>query len=304
MKKLQGNKMLLIVSGLILFLTGCASENQDEDDFMIIKYNSFDPALILIDNLSGYRLVAFKGTPSLNTLISGIPALVDNHGLEKKESLFNSTGDFVLTLITELDFRNYKSNLFAAPVFTRIYAFYNHEAENNNVYQISSFLGGDGKIIINNTTSWNLIIRKDSPAGEPLGLIEYQSFNSILKLKIPLSYNLYPVFTKFNPYTKEITTIIPTFTTVPLQGTPYMRSFNLQDSTPHYWDLTDVASTIDFSMTSGGFYLTIKNNSDIAVTLSDSYNILATSLGLTQINSSSEQLFLYIYPEIPIILFL
>jgi hypothetical protein len=37
-----------------------------------------------------------------------------------------------------------------ASIFATIYAFYNHEATNNNNFQISAYSGGNGRITLNN----------------------------------------------------------------------------------------------------------------------------------------------------------
>ena len=174
--------------------------------------------------------------------------------MEKKESLFNATSGFVLTLMTEAEYNKNKDNLNNAPVFTRLYVFYNHEAPYNRVYQINGFLNRDGQINIDNPTSLNIIIKKDSPNGEALGFIAPYSINSIIKLETPNTYNLFPVFIKYNPFTNELTKIVPVFSTRAKQNKPYFQSFNLMDSTPNIWNLSVIASSIDFEMTTGGVF--------------------------------------------------
>jgi len=289
----MNKKFKLAVITLAAMLAFCfiSCDTETEKD-VIISFENFSTSSIIIRNMTDKRFVAFKGTPSANTLIGGIPEFANNHGLEKKESLFNETGGFVLTLITEEEYEKNKNNLSLAPVFTRIYAFYNHEANNNKIYQISSFLGGEGQVIINNPTSWNVIIRRYGPTtGELLGFIAPNTTNSIIRLEIPDTYDLYPVFIKYNSFTKELTEIIPKYTTGIDQNKAYMRTFELFDSTPYNWDLTEITSSIDFEMTTGGFFIKIQNDSSVAVSLTRANEILTTSSGFTYINPGNEYLF-------------
>jgi hypothetical protein len=107
-----------------------------------------------VENMTNKRLVAFKGSVTPSNLISGIPEFATNHGL-RKEGIFTSTGDFALILVSEEEYINNKSNPAAANIFAEIYAFYNDQADNNNVFKISSKAGGNGRIILNNPTPWN-----------------------------------------------------------------------------------------------------------------------------------------------------
>jgi len=244
------NKKKLLVITLTAILAfcfiNCDTETEQKEEDVVVSFESYSTSSIIIKNNTNKRFVAFKGTPSANTLIGGIPAYADNHGLEKKKSLFNETGDFVLTLLTEEDYEKNENNLSSAPVFTRIYAFYNHEVDNNKIYQVSSYLGGEGQININNPTSWNIIIRKDSPNGEALGFIAPYSTNSIIRLETPNVYNLFPIFVEYNSFTNELTEIILVYTDGVLHGIPYMRIFDFMDSTSHNWDLIEITSLMDF----------------------------------------------------------
>jgi hypothetical protein len=124
--------------------------------------------------------VAFKGAPSPSSLISGVPIGGGEHGLKKDAALFATTGDFVLFLVTEADYIANKDNLSALAnrPFTRIYAFYNTNAENKLTYTISSFLGGDKRIILQNNTSYNIELRRDGIQGELIGYAGQSSYNT------------------------------------------------------------------------------------------------------------------------------
>jgi len=272
MKRKSSFLVFLIAVGLIFNLAGCDEDgnngnNDVEEDELTASFQSFTPPSIMVENKTGERLVAFKGSLNPNNLISGIPAHATNHGLEKKTSLFSSSGDFTLILINESEFNKNKTNIAAAEIFATIYAFYNHEATNNNVFRISSKVGGAGRIILNNPTPWNVEIRKDSPTGEVLGYVASQLTGTVLRLAIPDDYNLFPVFKRYNYTDKEIYEIIPKYTAGHelLIGRPYTQTFALSNESPQTWDFNELASTLNFSISSGGIYIRVQNDSGIAI---------------------------------------
>jgi hypothetical protein len=256
-----------------------------------VSFASFSPPSIYVDNKSGERLVAFKNTLSLSTLISGIPAYAFNHGLAKSDSLFTTTGDFTLILITEAQYNQNKNNLAAATVFAEIYAFYNHEAANNNSFQISSKSGGTGRIILTNPTSWNIEIRKDGPTGEVLGYVPAQIANKVIWVNAPDDYYLYPVFKKYAPSEREMFTIAPKYTSGPLASKPYSQIIALSAADSTYtWNLSELA-TADFTLTSGGFFLRVVNNSTTAVMVTRADEELFTSMGIRGIVPGSTNVY-------------
>jgi len=287
MKTILKFSVLLLAIGLVLGLASCEDDNENEKGTKepIVSFESFSSPSIIVNNMSDTRLVAFKGALNPNNLISGIPAYADNHGLAKSDALFSSTGDFLLILITEDQYNQNKTNLGAAKVFTEIYAFYNHEMTNNTRYQISSLLGGSGRIILNNSTNWNIEIHKDGTAGEVIGYAAPQASNKILWVKAPYDYILYPVFKRYFPSAGEIYTIIPMYTSGPLTGKTYSKNFTLStaDSTAN-WDLAEAAN---FTLTLGCFYLRIVNNSNTAVRFFRGEEVQLTSMGISTINSGS-----------------
>jgi hypothetical protein len=287
MKKLLKFLVLTLIVGSVSSIAGC---KEDEDTGgktpdTGVSFESFSPPSIYVDNKSGERLVAYKGSLNPNYLISGVPAYATNHGLAKtnsvNNSLFNTTGDFALILITEDQYNKNKNNPAAAAVFAEIYAFYNNEATNNNRFQISSKSGGSGRITLNNPTSWNIEIRKDGPTGEVMGYVAAHMTNTVLRVNAPDDYSLYPVFKKFVPTDKEIYEIVPKYTSGALQGKPYAKDFALStaDSTAA-WNLAEVAEKVTFNLTSGSFYLRIVNNSSDAVRFTRGDDEQLTSMGI------------------------
>ena len=250
------HNVLLLVLIFLTTLIGCTSpeDNGGGDE---LAFQSFSPASLLVTNMTGERLVAFKGTVSSATLISGIPAYADNHGLKKDTALFNSTGTFILVLITEAQYNANKNNLAVLndQAFAKLFAFYNHSVSNPLAITISSSLGGSGCLIVNNPTSYNVVLRKDSPAGEFVGYAAPQALNNTISLAVPGDYIIYPVFIHFNPATQELITKIPTFTGGNLNGQPFMWTFSLTDNnSSSSVDVSEIAGQGNLAVTSGGAY--------------------------------------------------
>jgi len=304
MKRKLSFFVFLIAVGLIFNLAGCDEDNGNGEaggDELTASFQSFTPPSIMVENKTGERLVAFKGSLNPNNLISGIPAYATNHGLEKKASLFYSPGDFALILIKESEFNKNKANIAAAEIFATIYAFYNHEATNNNVFQISSKAGGAGRIILNNPTPWNVEIRKDGPTGEVLGYVAAQLTGTVLRLAIPDDYDLFPVFKRYNYTDKEIYEIIPKYTTGHelLIGRPYMQSFALSNESPQTWNFNELASTLNFSMSSGGIYIRVQNDSGTAIRFARGNEELTTSTGIKGIQQTYTNIYNIKIPRNP-----
>jgi hypothetical protein len=274
-------KFFSVFLAAALVLMACPNPAGEEDSGSGVSFESFSPPSIYVDNKSGENLIAFKGSLNPNYLISGIPAYASDHGLEKKPSLFSTTGDFALILVTEAEYIKNKNNIASAPVFARIYAFYNHEATNNNRFQISSFAGGTGRITLNNPTNWNIEIRKDGPTGEILGYVAAQMTNTVLRVDAPADYTLFPVFKRYIPTDKEIFSVIPKYLSGNLTGIPYSQSFALtQADSTDTWNLGPLAGITEYNLTSGSFYFRIINNAGTAVRFTRGTEEQITSVGI------------------------
>jgi len=304
MKKLLKLSALALILGLLVCLFGCSGgddggkkeEEDNKTEEETVSFESFSPPSIYVDNKSGEKLVAFKGSLNPNYLISGIPAYATNHGLAKTSSvnstLFTTTGDFALILVTEAEYNKNKANIGSAPVFAEIYAFYNNEATNNNRFQISSKSGGSGRITLNNPTSWNIEIRKDGPTGEVLGYVASNMTNTVLRVEAPGDYSLYPVFKRYVPSDKEIYEVVPKYTSGALTGKPYAKDFALAaaDGTST-WNLSEVAEKVNFTLSSGSFYLRIVNNSNTAVRFTRGDDEQLTSMGIKGIGPANTNVY-------------
>jgi hypothetical protein len=259
---------VLIVFALVFAACDDGSGTDNGDDNITVSFENFSPASLLVKNNTGEKLVAFKNTVSHNTLISGIPAYADNHGLKKDASLFNSGGDFVLVLITEAQYNANKNNLAVLDnlAFARLYALYNPYSDPYAI-TISSNLGGSGRLIVNNTSKYNVALHLNYPTGETIGYVPAYSFNTLISLNAPGDYEIYPVFTIFNYITMELFTIIPTIEEGAAAGKPFQWSISLGGNDPSF--SINVSTILDHVnvLTSGGAYLKIVNNSTTAVRL-------------------------------------
>ena len=293
MKMLKHITAFLLVAGLGFALAGCPQPDGAGSGGGDVSFDSFTPPSVWVENLTNEKLVAFKGSVSPNTLISGIPAFSGQHGLKKDSALFGSNQAFVLLMVRESDYNANKSNLGAAPVFSRIYAFYNHTATNNNVFEISSKIGGEGRLTISNPLSYNVEIRSGGPTGQILGYAAARmTQGNIVYVNAPETYDIYPVFALFNPIDQELYKVTPKYTGGNLAGKPYMirLGFGGSDMT-HTLNLQDIEDQGDFGLSTGSAYLRIINNTRTAVTFRNGTTDMITSIGVPAINASRSENF-------------
>jgi len=295
MKKFLKFGVLLLAVWLVVDIAGCDNGSTDDgkkEESGGVSFQTFAAPSIYVDNKSGERLVAFKGSLNPNYLIGGIPAYATNHGLEKKASLFSQTGDFALILITETEYNNNKANVGAAPIFAEIYAFYNHEATNNNRFQISSKSGGTGRITLNNPTSWNIEIRRDGPTGEVLGYVASQMTNTVMRVFAPDDYALYPIFKRYIPSEKEIYEVVPTYNSGNFPNLPYAKDITLTTANgTASWNLGELGSLIGTTLSSGSYYVRIQNSSQTAIRFSRGDDEQITSMGVKGIPPGQTNVF-------------
>jgi hypothetical protein len=297
MKKMLKILALLLVLGLVWGFTGCPAPDADKSDKDKKEENPIDSGIdytnyltnfsVKVKNDANKKLVAFKGAPSSSSLIGGIPIGGGEHGLKKDPTLFASTGDFVLFLVTEEDYLANKSNLssLANKPFTRIYAYFNTSAENKLVYTISSILGGNKKIVLQNSTSYNVELRKDGVQGELIGYAGQGTLNTTFNVE-PGDYNVFPVFRKFNSSRGEIITVYPKYQGGAGDGKAKYTRFSLDDSLN---EATINAATFvgsDVVLKTGSAYLVIENNHSMGISLLDGMQKVTTSTGGQMINSN------------------
>jgi hypothetical protein len=210
----------IVVLAMVFLLADCANLSNDEDKTEdkngTVDFTSHPDYSILVQNNTGERLVAFKGELLASQLIGGIPAQARNHGLPKNTTLFYMTEDFPLILLTEAQYNANKNSLQTQrnSPFTRLYVFYNNNGANNAYYEIAAGLGGNNTLTIINPTDYNVELRNGGIAGEILGYAPSGITATNFKLKNG-SYNIFPVFIKYNPLLDVIERVYPKMRRVP-----------------------------------------------------------------------------------------
>jgi len=288
MKKILKISAFLLIVGLMFGLVGCEEPDNRND----IDYTNFTTNFsIKVKNDTNKKLVAFKGSPSSSTLISGISIGGGTHGLKKDTSLFSTTSDFVLFLVTEEDYLTYKGNWTAleSRPFTRLYAFYNTNAENNIVYSISSRLGGNRRIVLQNSTTYNVELRNNGPQGEIIGYTLAETYNTTFYVE-PGDYMVFPVFRKYSTVLNEIVSAHPIYGPGDLEGRAQFTEFSLDNST-QMKNINAADFTSGFTLTAGAAFLKVVNNAGTGIGFWDGGVRQTTESGGQVINPNRELMF-------------
>lgn len=238
---------------------------------------------IQVNNGTNKRLVAFKGEVDINNLIGLIStSSLSSHGLPRDDKLFSQAGEFVLKIITEESYYANYDDLTKAPVYGSIYAFYNADATKSGdtePFKISSRLGGNSKLDINNTTSFNIELRDGGPTGDSLAYIPPDTHNFQLSLSEG-DYDLIALFRKYSPYLKEVIEVYPKA----VNGEIVVNSISLnRDDTRALTYDNSYIEAVDFTPKSA--YITFHNNAtNSGVYVRVGTEVLFTSTGRKIVN--------------------
>lgn len=310
MKIFKNFLFLIMCLGAIFCLISCDTlsgdkNTTDEDDKSVVEKIDYTNYLsdfsIKVKNNTSKKLVAFKGSPSATNLLGGIPAGPGNeHGLKKDTTLFTTSSDFVLFIVTEEDYVKHVENLsvLVNTPFARLYAYYNNNAENNLIYEISGSLGGDGSITLYNTSGFNVELRQDGLGGSVLGYAAHNMAQTTFAVNTG-DYLLFPVFRKFNVARNEIITVYPKYSGGAADGKACVENFTLEaGSTSKILRASDwIGDNMVFS--SGCAYLLIQNNHKQGMQFYDGGEIVYTSTGGKNINSNKSMMFQIDMPKKP-----
>ena len=253
---------LMLASAFMLFSCELIG-NENDNESSGVDFSSHNTNYsILVRNNTGERLIAFKGSLGKNTLIGGIPAHAQNHGLPKDTDLFDKTEDFPLILLTESQYEKNKKDLNSQrnSPFTRVYVFYNKNGDNSAVYEIAEGLGGNNNLrIINPSTSMNVELRLGGVAGETIGYAPAGILETTLKLNDG-NYNIFPVFKRYNKTRDIVETVYPKG----VSDAPWFITASFGDFGPptgiineFSMNLKDLLGTL--TMTSGAAWVVINN---------------------------------------------
>ncbi len=286
---------VFLAMSLLVFGASC-SDDEDDDQTSGVDFNNYSGSgkySVKVKNNTARSLVAFKGNPSKANLIGGIPASATNHALPKPSSLFSTSGDFILFVVTEEDYKKYEDGgdftALANSPFARFYAYYNTNADNENVYEISSKMGGSGQLKLQNNTKYNVELRINSTSGETLGYTGAQTLNTTFHVE-PGDYSIFPVFRKYNSKTNEIMTVYPK----DAEGNAYIEFFNLKEE----YELNALNWSQNITFTAASAYIYVNNQSTVGIQFYKGTNPVTTSTGGKIINSTDHLVF-----EVPMPMF-
>ena len=301
MKKiLKISVLLLLAVGLVFNFAACDPDPDGNGDDVTVDFTSHQISSIRVRNNTNVNLVAFKGLPDNANLLGGVPANANNHGFSRDG--FTQSVDFSLTLVTETAYKTAMSaggNQALASVerFNVIYAFYNHNGTNNNVFAINAQSGGVGRLILENPTAWNIEIKNIAFNGPTLGFIGPFTAQQTLNLE-PGDYIFYPVMRRFNPLLGQIIDVQPVFPDGVIASTPFFRPLQISASAIT-WNLRDIAQDVSLSMNSGAAFIRVTNNSQAAIQFFNGSTAQQTSMASTFLNPGETMVFQVPFPRNP-----
>lgn len=266
------------------------------------NYTGSDMA-IKVKNDSNQNVVCFKGVPSKETLLGGVRGHTTS-GLKYNSSLFNDTADYILYAVTEDDYNKANGDDVALKElknhpFAMLYAYYNKDSESNAnmVYTISSHMGGEFYILLNNTTAYNVELRQNGLYGESLAFAGANTVQTKVNIG-PGDYYIYPVFRRFSNRTKEIITGFPKEKDSNGNDVAVMTAFSLSEGEggdcAQEFDVNQWFSNTLFqdSITPSSAYLNIKNaNTGTGISLYKGSLAEITSTGGKMINKGKDLTF-------------
>jgi hypothetical protein len=299
-----GLGLLAIV--LCAFLAACPDGNgtgTDPDQAADVDWSNYTTSYAFrVRNLTSENLVVFKNSVSTSNCIGGLPAGPDYvQGFKNDSAKFGTnTGDFVLIFIKNEDYEAKKSSpsLLAAlgqQPFGRIWGYHNGNGENDQIFEVSGYLGGAGTIEIQNGTGLNLELRLDSPTGESIGFAKGDQTGGIkLHLEAPKSYQIYPVFKSYDGTHNRVITIKPTFPdnheNTLLRGQPYREVFTLNTTETVIIDAQTFYDKLS-QFTTGSAYLLVENVSGIGVQIQKGSILLNDEMDTSILNNQDHRTF-------------
>ena len=293
MKRVRNFPVLLLAAWLILGLAGCPTEDGGGNPVDFTSHTNYS---ILVRNNTNERLVAFKADLMAETLIGGIPAHAQNHGLPKNPALFDKTEDFPLILLTEAQYNANKNNLGSLKntPFTRVQVFYNTNGDNTAVYRIAEGLGGTNKLtIINNSSTINVELRSGGENGETLGYAPAGILTTDLYL-LDGDYFVFPVFKKYNSFRDVVEEVIPKASDNSAWYRPV--GFDPDDPTATI-NLTDILSVTRFTL--GAVWVVINNQTTGgAIQFTEGGEPHKTATGIANIGNGTPRTFQISMPKV------
>lgn len=258
---------VVLIAVMLVGFTGCdglagpkKGNDTPADGIDYTNYTGNDAALTVKNNTSK-NMVLFKGVPSQNNILGGVKAGVTS-GIKKTPGLFGTAQDYIVYAVTADNYIEYKDNLAALDTspYTTFYAVYNTATTNENVYEISSLLGGKYKMIVNNGSQYNVEFRNKGTSGQTLAFSLAGTYETNFALAEG-EYMLFPVFRKYDKTSGEIISTFPTYSSGKLSGEAKSFEFSLDNVTTEIqFNTKKWVDGIKFSPSAA--YIKIINNAD------------------------------------------
>lgn len=300
MKKLGTTILTFSVLLATLLLTGCRQEPKEENQVIEgVDFSSYQsPAITVKNNNTTDDMVLFKGDPKNGHILGGVRA-GGTTGINKSESLFPKSEDFVVYAVTLENYKKNKNNptSLSNNVYASFYAVYNENSTNEIVYKISSLLAGSNTLVLNNSTNYNVELRNMGKDGDTLCFSLSGTYNKTYHINDAAADNdgqvmLFPVFRKYDKRNGEIFDVYPTYQTGKYAGTPRFVLLQFDNETKeHELNASDWVTGIKF--TPSAAYIKIINNADMALNFYTGRTSTpeTTSSGGKAINTGKYQIF-------------
>lgn len=231
------------------------------DDAIDYKSYTGNDAALFVKNSTSKDMVLFKGAPSQNNLLGGVKA-GSTSGIKKTPGIFAKAEDYIVYVVSADNYKEYKDDLSVldASPYTTFYAVYNTATTNENVYEISSLLGGKYKMIVNNGSTYNVEFRNKGTSGQTLAFSLAETYETNFALAEG-EYMIFPVFRKYDKNSAEIISTFPTYAAGQLAGEAKSFEFSLDSETTEIqFNTKKWVDGIKFSPSAA--YIKITNNAD------------------------------------------
>jgi len=295
--------MALCITALILVLGACGKDSDPTGgtsvDLSGIDWDDHRDFSIKITNNTTKDLVAFQEALLTTNMIGGVRAGRSNQGLKHDPAVFPSKPrQFKMIFITREQYEANKDtlSLLNNEIFTQMWVFWNGDSgDNTKVYEISSKLGGEYSLIVQNESSFDVELRVIGPSGPILGFAPH----GIMTTKLNVGGGelvVFPVFKKVNTVRDIIETIVPTRENGSAWRQAYVFEGNPQGA--QSLNLKTALSSIS-SRSSGVCYLKIYNNiANGAIGFMKGTSIQVRPSGNSMFNSGTSQEYVIEMPTV------
>jgi len=265
MRKILKFSVLLLVTALIVSLTGCPTdpddgkEPGDGDGDGINWETEANGTLTVINNVSKDMVIFVGQTPQASNILGGVRGLTTKtFDISDDVEDFNVGGYIILRGIALDEYEANKTNLPSAKIEYSAMATYGQGKKFRA--EISPNYTGDYAYRVTNLGRIGMELRKDSPDGEKIGYLPSLASNMLLYADNTDGFAIYPVFVYYSRSSGQVTTLKPTsqFETISVSPRPatggQIQAYTLPADQGATWD------SIKATLSSPVAYVTVTNN--------------------------------------------